>query len=254
MQNFKPALATLLVFILIVVALISLSRADYSWADWKAATCMPDMCFCEAIRPGSIAQPANTWSSLGFVLVGLLILSRRFFQSQPASGFSTMHTLVYALATIFIGLGSTFYHASLTFVGQFFDVLGMYLLGGFILLHNLARARSLVAKNFVAAYVALNLALAVLLITLPELRRYLFAALILAALVWAYHPRRPASSVTQRKYLAWAVITLLLAFIIFLLDLTKIFCSPYSWLQGHALWHLGGALAAGLLYRHYSAE
>lgn len=242
-----------LLFLLLAAAVFALSRFNYSFAGWKPATCMPDMCFCEAIRAGSIAQPANTWSSLGFVLVGLLILSRRFHQTKQTSGFSPTHTLVYSLATIFTGLGSTFYHASLTFVGQFFDVMGMYLLGGFILLYNLARVRLLSARAFVLAYVALNFVLAVLLITVPELRRYLFAALILVALVWAYHPRRPASNLTQRKYLAWAVLTLVLAFVIFLLDLTKVFCSPNSWLQGHALWHLGGALSAGLLYKHYHA-
>ncbi|MEK7727049.1 MAG: hypothetical protein AAB354_01485, partial [candidate division KSB1 bacterium] len=73
-------------------------------------------------------------------------------------------------------------------------------------------------------------------------------------LVLAYLPQRAAASSTRRRYLARAVFALALAGIFFLLDLTKIFCFPQSWLQGHALWHLGGALAAGLLYQHYRTE
>jgi hypothetical protein len=44
--------------------------------------------------------------------------------------------------------GSAFYHASLTFVGQFFDVMGMYFIASFIMLYNISRLKSLNGKNF----------------------------------------------------------------------------------------------------------
>lgn len=251
MPKLKTLSFAVSVFIMLVFAISWLTRFNYSWTDWKPATCMPEACFCEAQRPGTVAQPANTWSSLGFVLVGLLILSGRI-ATRVTSNFSMAHTAVYSCALIFTGLGSTFYHASLTFVGQFFDVMGMYLLGVFILLYNLAQIRPLRAQRFVGSYVALNFVLAMLLIILPELRRYLFGVLIVLALFWAYHPQRAASAPTARKFLAAAVATLLLAFFSFLLDLTRVWCVPESWLQGHALWHLGGALSAWLLYQYYT--
>lgn len=253
MKNFRtmPYYA-LSYFTFIVLALLILSRYDYTWSNWKPATCMPEACFCEGLRSGIMAQPANTWSSLGFVFVGLMILSARFHGrgESELNAMRVAHTLVYGAAMILIGLGSAFYHASLTFVGQFFDVMGMYLLASFILLYNLSRVTALHERTFVLLYLALNAVLAILLLVLPELRRYLFALLILAALVLAY----AAQTRTPRKYLAAAVATLLLSFLFFLLDLTKIFCAPKSWLQGHALWHLGGALSAGLLYQHYRTE
>ena len=46
-----------------------------------------DDCYCEAPRPGMAAQPANAWSNLGFVLVGLAVLadtSRRRSPGSPA--------------------------------------------------------------------------------------------------------------------------------------------------------------------------
>jgi hypothetical protein len=59
-----------------------------------------------------------------------------------------------------IGLGSAFYHASLTFAGQFFDVMGMYLLASFILLYNISRVSAFSRRKFVSAYLALNSILA----------------------------------------------------------------------------------------------
>ena len=47
-------------------------------------------CYCERLRPGMIKQPSNTWSNLGFVLVGLILLAmanirawRGHFTSDP---------------------------------------------------------------------------------------------------------------------------------------------------------------------------
>ncbi|NUO79669.1 ceramidase domain-containing protein [candidate division KSB1 bacterium] len=223
---------------------------------------MPDWCFCEAIRPGTIAQPANTWSSLGFVLAGLLVLAANAHDTaahSPLRGANRMtatraYANVYGIALLCIGLGSTFYHASLTFAGQFFDVMGMYLFACFILLYNLARVTTLRARKFVVFYVVMNTVLALLLLVLPVLRRYLFAMLVLGALALAYWPSGAARQHGKRGYLTGAFLIIVIGFIIFLLDLTKIFCWPQSWLQGHALWHLSGALAAGLLYQHYRTE
>ncbi len=259
----KPLLFALLAFAPILVLLITLSQIEYSWAEWKPATCTPDACFCEAIRPGTIAQPANTWSSLGFVFMALLVLAAHFNETSSKTASLEMsrktkmtnaHVLVYGISLLCLGLGSTFYHASLTFVGQFFDVMGMYLLACFILLYNLSRVTPVSAVAFVMLYVVLNLVLATLLIVLPELRRYLFAVLILGALALAYLPRNAGQARINRSYLTEAFLILVIAFIVFLLDLAKIFCWPESWLQGHALWHLGGALAAGVLYKHYCHE
>ena len=32
-------------------------------------------CYCERLHAGMIKQPSNTWSNLGFVLVGLIMLA-----------------------------------------------------------------------------------------------------------------------------------------------------------------------------------
>ncbi len=245
-------------FVIITGAAVILSHLNYSWAGWKAASCMPAHCFCEAIHTGTVAQPANTWSSFGFVLIGLLVIRQsaedvRWRRLNPMTS-RRAYPIVFGAALIFIGLGSAFYHASLTFAGQFVDVMGMYLLASFILLYNISRLTLLKGRSFVWAYLLLNLFLAYLLIEFPALRRHIFGAIILAALMPEYRVRTQKKPQSNGVFLQAAWWTLVVAFIIWVLDITKILCNPNSWLQGHALWHILGAVAAGLLYLYYRSE
>ncbi len=167
-------IAPFIVFLItLIIITAALSSSDYSWASWKPASCMPVHCFCEAIRSGVIAQPANTWSSFGFVLVGLLVIGQSGEDvRQRRSNLMTSqraYPLLFGMTLIVIGLGSAFYHASLTFAGQFFDVMGMYLVAVFILLYNFSRVSALSARRFVLLYLFINLILAFILLEWPAL-------------------------------------------------------------------------------------
>ncbi|MGQ9815160.1 MAG: ceramidase domain-containing protein [Candidatus Roseilinea sp.] len=251
------------VFALIALASVVFSLADVSWAGWQPATCMPDDCFCEAIRPGPIAQPVNTYSNLAFVLVGLLILGAspaRPVTAGPADGRANLmlsqpaYPIVLGASTVVIGLGSLFYHASLSFAGQWFDVMGMYLLATFMALYGLARIRPMRGWLFALIYAAVNGVLGALLIAVPEIRRQIFAGLILAVIAlegWITLRRRPPM---RYAYFGAALVSFAAAYAIWLLDNARVLCAPGSVLQGHALWHIGGALAAGLIYAYYRSE
>lgn len=258
MEKIRFFITPFSVFFIILAIAAALSSIDYSWSNWKPASCMPDNCFCEIIHPGAIAQPANAWSSFGFVLVGLLVI-RQSGEDVRRRGTNLMtsqraYPVVFGTALIIIGLGSAFYHASLTFAGQFFDVMGMYLAAVFILLYNFSRVSALSARRFVLIYVLLNLILAFILLEWPALRRYIFAALVLFSLWPEYRVRTQKQLKINGFFLHAAWWTLVAAFIIWVLDLTKILCNPNSWLQGHALWHLLGTIAAGFLYLYYRSE
>ena len=258
-KTIKFFLAPVLVFLFILSTAAALSSVDYSWTSWKPASCMPANCFCEAIRPGAIAQPANTWSSFGFVLIGLLVIRqsgedvRRRLNSNPMVNRRAL-PLLYGIAVILIGLGSAFYHASLTFAGQFFDVMGMYLLASFILLYNISRVAALSNRQFVLTYLAFNTILAYVLLQHPALRRYIFAVIVLATLIPEYRVRTQKKPQISGAFLQAAWWTLLAAFVIWILDITKLLCDPNSWRQGHAFWHLLGGMAAGWLYLYYRSE
>ncbi|MEQ1693947.1 MAG: ceramidase domain-containing protein, partial [Gemmatimonas sp.] len=143
-----------------------------SWTDWRTASCMPDRCFCEAVHAGAVRQPANAISSGAFVVVALLVLMR----SRTPTAWR------FASAVFVVGAGSAFFHASLTFWGQTVDVLGMYLVATFLLMESLSRRRRWSAVTQNVLYVSGNIALLALLVGIPGLRRYAFAALVVAIL------------------------------------------------------------------------
>jgi hypothetical protein len=219
-------------------------------------------CFCEAIRPGVIRQPVNAWSSLSFVLVGFIVLQMSFqtrrerHLQRPCNLLmaNPIYSLLYVIALLVIGLGSAFYHASLTFVGQTIDVIGMYFLATFMLLYAWSRLRPLKARHAWWAYLVLNALLTLVLIYAPYARRYIFALLILAVLALEMRYRKMARPRINSKYLVWGVGIMLLAFVLWVLDIKKLLYSPQSLLQGHALWHMLGAVSAMLLFLYYRSE
>jgi dihydroceramidase len=273
---------SIFLFLFVLAAWGAFTLLPLSWQNWQPATCLATTgCFCEAIRPGSMAQPINAWSSLAFVLPGLLVLGqlpeehrippaplevrgvkeRNALLSPPLlqggqGGFCALPAfkLTFGIALVVIGLGSAFYHASLTFVGQFMDVLGMYLLISFAVLYGLTRIMQLSARRMAIAYIFTNLLLAAGLVWLPQIRREVFGGLVLLTLAveaWRIWKNRAA---LQVRWLALAFASLGLAYVIWILDNNGWLCAPHSVLQGHAVWHILGALAAWFLFLYYRTE
>src|SRR5215831_7567638 len=76
---------------------------------YKAAENIDD-CYCERLHDGLIKQPSNTWSNLGFVVVGLIMLAS-FPAVVAGSGRDpleerTFYAVLYGCIVIFLGPGS----------------------------------------------------------------------------------------------------------------------------------------------------
>jgi hypothetical protein len=236
----------------------------FSWDVWRPATCMPDRCFCERIRSGAIRQPANTWSNLGFILVGLSIIASTahdlFRRSRPdvfnpnPMRDQFVYPAVYGIATLLIGMGSTFYHSSLVFAGQTIDVVSIYLLTSFMVIYSFFRAGWINTGTFVATYLSSNIVLALMAINWPITRRYIFIVLLLAVLVSEAVVRRKMRPTMKQSFFYAALASMVAACACWIVDITGIVCLPNSWFQAHAMWHILMAATIGFAYLYYRSE
>jgi len=211
------------------------------WESVAQATCMPDHCFCEAVRDGLVRQPANTWSSFTFCVAAL------FMAFERRRG---VEAWCFIAAVFLVGVTSAVYHASLSFIGQTLDVQSMYLLVLAVVALNVDDLRPGKPRRFLATYLISNAALGVLLVAVPEVRRYAFglAIALIVGTEWALRRRKLRDWPLKPLFATAAVQGL--AFGIWVLDTTHTVCEPHSLLQGHAAWHTLGAVATLLLWRY----
>ncbi len=232
-----------------------LTEVSPLWHFWMPANCLPDKCFCEAVEQGVFKQFANTWSSYSFVLAAMLMIGIAKSKLQLSNQrLSSIHKLMFIFSTIIVGIGSAFYHASLTFFGQFIDVFGMYLIATFILVYSWERIRKFSRTLTIIFYVLLNTTFALALYLIPETRRFLFAVILLFGVISEIVVQKNSRLMIQRKWFYSGLTVFAVAYIIWILDITKVLCSPDSLLQGHAVWHILGAVAILFLYIYFDSE
>jgi hypothetical protein len=225
-----------------------------NWSVYAPATCTTTRCFCELPRNGAlIVQPANSWSSYGYAFAGFLMIILSQARSWN-SGFHNQAASVFGLTAIFVGLGSVLLHATLTLWGQFFDVMGMYLTSGFMLVSAIVRWRNLPVRSAVLLYLAVVGGLVALLYLVPEVRRSLFAFVLIAAILLELIFARPHRAEVKLAYYLSGIAIKAVAFTIWNLDQSGLVCSPQSLLQGHAVWHLLGATSLWLTFSYYRSE
>ncbi len=249
MQKTVPVLTALLLSLATIVLLWRLP-ADI-WTDWKPATCLATGCFCESASSNNpIRQTANTFSSLAFVFSGALVMTR----PKKTSRLPRVYSIIMGLSIIIIGVGSAFYHASLTFIGQFFDVFGMFLLAAFMLVYAWERIWDLRGTTSLGLYLVFNVFLSWLQIAIPDTRRYAFAIVLIIALAFEYIFRLKIKPQIEVHWLRFGIGLLTVAYVIWILDNIRLVCFEHSLLQGHAVWHILGAVSVFFLHRYYVSE
>lgn len=248
----------------VAVAVVSLAALiALGWGGWPGTPGVSGVGFCEA-HVGLIKQPANTFSNIGFMVVGLIIgwvAAREGGQRDPQWQRNRMRTTafyptLYAAVATFLGPGSMAMHASTTAWGGKIDVYSMFLWVAFPVAYAITRLYDLPVRRFAALYGLLALVLgAYLLIDLfPGTPLFGVLIAVFSAIEVAVF-RRVRDAHARRSWLGVAVVAFAIAFAIWLPSHTGgPLCNPESLLQGHAAWHLLCAVSVGAIYLFYRSE
>lgn len=250
----KLTLSTLLTALTALATYALIATLGPDWTRFLPATCLATHCFCEVPRAGQlILQPANSWSSFGFVAIGfwIILVAGRPGPRTPFAGFPAIW---FALTAILIGVGSFLLHATLTLWGQFWDVVGMYLFSAFTLTYAFRRWRTLGDSAAILLYLALCAVLIGCLIAIPETRRWLFAVVLIAQIAVELTFARPKRPGVEVRWYLYGIALQAAAFAIWIADLSRTLCDGNSLIQGHAVWHLLNAAAVWCGYRYYRSE
>jgi hypothetical protein len=215
---------------------------------WSGFT-PPNVDWCEEELCAWITNPANTWSNLLYVLLGLLM-----WREARRDGLRTL--ALFGPVSVAVGVFSFAYHASYTWFLQFFDFVGMFLFCFTVLARNALRLGWIGAGRQTAFFVGGVLASSALVPVLFEAGIPIqgIVLLLMLAMIAQELQLRRRDEVRPAHRFWWTALALIAAAAIFsALDLTRIWCDPANhWLQGHALWHLLSAASLYMLFRFYA--
>jgi hypothetical protein len=241
------------------------------WADWVPADEFITPEYVERIYPDSIFRTRmNTWSNLvyicfGFYAIALAIydwkrnlpLERGYLPAAPAIGF------LFGLAGIYLGLGSGFFHASLSRYGQQCDVGGMYAMmicmaaiaiGSWLPRIQVPRnARTYPSWPVIAVLVVFSSVYFSYYkwdYSFSAISNYLTGTLFLFAGVSLIQPGK----YLQTRWFIAGVVSILLGSKVRDLDIADRFTGPDSIFQGHAVWHVLSCLLFVFLYLYFRSE
>lgn len=216
---------------------------------WSGMT-PPNVDWCEEELCAWITNPANTWSNLLYVVLGVVMWREARRDGRPSLA-------LFGPTSVAVGVFSFAYHASYTWLLQFFDFVGMFLFCFAVLAQGALRLGWIGAGRQTAFFwcgVAASSALVPVLFEAGIPIQGIVALLVLAMIaqeLWLL--RRDRARPAHRFW--WLALALIaLAALFSALDVTRTWCDPANhWLQGHALWHLLSAASLYAIFRFYAA-
>ena len=248
--------------LLVWLVLDTILAGDF-WAGMQVSQSALRVEYCE-LNHGDrfFHQPMNTYSNLAYFFWGALILliARHDYQNRDRIGQNRLEkfpqlSALMGICFVYLGIGSAFFHASLTYAGQRVDMNGTYgimvALAGIALYHVLHKIRlaGIQKIGWVVCLVAIIGAFYWLALLVSS-------ALLVPALILFLNVLMVINYAQFRKERSFGLIILSLVLIVAAikirtLDVQKVNCDPYSFIQGHAIWHFLTALSSFCSYAFF---
>jgi hypothetical protein len=210
------------------------------WSHWQPAS----LEFCESRLCGWIVEPANTWSNIGFILVGFWVL-------WNVRKLARVDLALIGLTAVLVGIGSTLFHMTATRFGEILDLSAMYLISAMFVVYAAKRHWIMSTAMFVGIYALLaGLAVAAM-IASGSNGIHVFASHVAVAVILEFSAFKRSASRHDYRNLKWMTVTFALAFTSWSLDVSRRVCIPDNHIfGGHAFWHLANAASLFFYFRH----
>ena len=233
------------------------------WAGMRISQSAITVEYCEFNYPERFFhQPINTYSNLAYFFFGVLVLGIAGEDAANRGNTIRNHLEQYPLLSalmgvclVYLSVGSAFFHASLTYVGQRVDMNGTYAilitLMGIALYHVGHRLTFTSVQKKIGVVILLSLIGLFLKIALLVPSSRLVPALILllnGLMLINYFQFRQERSLW---FITLGFGLIVMAIKIRTLDVQKMNCDPRSFFQGHAFWHLLTALSSFCSYAFF---
>ncbi|HMG25755.1 MAG TPA: ceramidase domain-containing protein [Acidimicrobiia bacterium] len=192
---------------------------------------------CERIGQGLLGQPANTLSSLAYVLAGALLLWRAVAGRRHAS----LGCVVYAAAVIAVGAGSVAFHGPMPGWGRFAHDLSIAAVLAFVIGYDVALVRGAAVARGLVIFGALTGVCAVVLTGWPDAADGLDVLLVAGAVAAEVAAARSPAARALADARVWIVGAGVLAIGAILNALGRTggpWCDADSLVQLHAVWHV----------------
>ena len=231
---------------------------------WFGQAGLRGLNFCEHSRDALIKQPANTFSNIGFIVVGLIIARLLMIEKYGINRNRLTSTLFYptffATLCVLMGPGSMAMHASTTIIGSYFDVTSMYLLSAFMFAYAFIRLFNLSEPVFFISFLVVMIICNLVYFFSNDLsnlidRNSIFGVFIISATLLEYAIIYKNKVSIKKRWAVAFSLTFIVASIIWHFSKTgNILCYEYSLIQGHAIWHILDAITLYFMFRYYVSE
>ena len=221
--------------------------------------------YCEISTQGLLAEPLNTWSNLSFIGIGLIIawqmMCGSFRDKVNILTTNDFMAIFFASLVICLGPASMVMHAVYTNLGVELDILSEYLICGYLMGYSTQRFFRLHIRYFVIIFLLVIVICEVVMrwqVPIPIVEG-LTNLLVGIFLILSILMELLIMFVRRVKIQKWwgitSIVTFIFSFLIWNFSRNgNALCDPYSWFQGHAVWHALDALALYFLFRYYTSE
>jgi len=234
--------------------------------DWESVLTPTVNQFCEVDEGGAIRQPINTFTNLFYIFIGFVILQLGIYDLHDPKPHNflvrfPLFSIVLGCCAVYVGLGSCFYHASLTELSKRIDgsgVMACFILplwySGFRLWGHINMKRSIqfilrTYQGVILSFLILN----TLLFAFKAPHREISIIIVPTTLLILLYTNLKYKLKFKYKYLWLAMMSIVSGKIVWMLDINHIICAS-GWIQLHAIWHILSALSLIFIYLFFRTE